>query len=383
MKVLLVTNYLPDKQASMIAFGRMLERELPRVGCDLRVVSPPDRVLRWAAATSRWSKWLGYIDKFVLFIPMLRRQLRWADVVHVADHSNGMYIPWVTSKPNVVTCHDVIAIRAALRMITDWQVRWPGRQFQRLVARGLGQADLVACVSEMTRRDVLSLDLVQDRRLTMVPNGLNDNFAPVAPEEARALIARMGLATPGPYLLHVGSAEVRKNRQGVLAAFIALHKRAAQTGQAPMAQSLLFVGPKLSPEMAEQVQKHGMADRIQTVQKVSHEELRALYSAAVGLLFPSLHEGFGWPVIEAQACGCPVFTSDLAPMNEIGGEGAVYVDPHDPPAMAAAMERAAPRLAEMRRLGLDNAAHYGAEQMARRYKAAYERVMRERAERPS
>ena len=121
-----------------------------------------------------------------------------------------------------------------------------------------------------------------------------------------------------------------------------------------------------------------MADRIKTVMKISHDELRALYASATALLFPSLQEGFGWPVIEAQACGCPVFTSDLPPMNEIGGPGAEYVDPNDAQAIAAAIERAAPRLAEMRRLGLENAAHYTSAQMAANYVAAYRRVIDER-----
>jgi glycosyltransferase involved in cell wall biosynthesis len=180
------------------------------------------------------------------------------------------------------------------------------------------------------------------------------------------------------YLIHVGWDMDRKNRRRVLEAFIALQERAAAAGRPPMADRLLFVGPELVPEMAELAQKHGVAERVKAVQKVSHEELRALYASATALLFPSLQEGFGWPIIEAQACGCPVFTSDLAPMNEIGGAGAVYVDPRDPAAMAEALEAAEPRLPEMRRLGLENATHYSAAQMARNYRAAYERAIGER-----
>ena len=76
-------------------------------------------------------------------------------------------------------------------------------------------------------------------------------------------------------------------------------------------------------------------------------------------------------MIEAQACGCPVFTSNLAPMNEIGGEGAVYVDPDDPEAMAEAIEQATPRLAELRRRGIANAALYTPGQMAAANVAVY------------
>ena len=88
MKVLLIGNYVPDGQTSMLAFKRILERELPRNGCELRVLTPPRRVLRVPTSSRLW-KWLGYVDKFVLFIPSMARHVRWADVVHVTDHSNG------------------------------------------------------------------------------------------------------------------------------------------------------------------------------------------------------------------------------------------------------------------------------------------------------
>lgn len=377
MKVLLIGNYAPDGQTSMLAFSRILERELPRLGCELRVLAPPKRVLR-VPYGSRWWKWLGYIDKFVLFLPTLARHLRWADVVHIADHSNGMYVPRVKHKPNVITCHDVIAVQAAKGMVEGWNVGWTGRLFQRLISQGLGAADLVACVSELTRRELLALGLAEERRVTTVLNGLNDDFAPMAPEAAQSLIARFGLSVQEPYLVHVGWDLDRKNRRAVVEAFIVLQARAAAAGTDAVAQRLVFVGPELSPAMAELARSHGVADRILAVQKVSHDELRALYASATALLFPSLQEGFGWPVIEAQACACPVFTSDLAPMNEIGGEGAVYVDPQDPAAIAESIERAAPRLAEMRRLGLANAAHYTPGRMASGYVEAYRRVIDER-----
>ncbi|MBC8009252.1 MAG: glycosyltransferase, partial [Burkholderiales bacterium] len=72
-------------------------------------------------------------------------------------------------------------------------------------------------------------------------------------------------------------------------------------------------------------------------------QLEALYNLAEGLLFPSLAEGFGWPVAEAQACGCPVFASERAPITEVGGSHAVYFDPVDPPAAARIIAAAWPR----------------------------------------
>jgi glycosyltransferase involved in cell wall biosynthesis len=370
MKVLLVANYEPDGQNSMLAFRRLLERELPRLGCEVRVAAPPQRVLRFAPS-ARWRKWFAYIDKFVLFIPSLVRQARWADVVHVTDHSNGMYVPWVESRPNVIACHDVIAIQAARGMVAGWHVGRSGRLFQRLIVRGLARADVIACASDLTRRDLLALDVAQASKVVLARHGLNDEFAPLPPAEAEALLAGLGLQPQQPYLLHVGLDLPRKNRKRVLETFIALHERAAAASRPALVQRLVFVGPDLGPELAQLAQRHGVADRVTTLQGLSHAEIRAAYAGATALLFPSLQEGFGWPVIEAQACGCPVFTSNLAPMNEIGGEGAVYVDPDDPEAMAGAIEQATPRLAELRRKGLANAALYTPGQMAAANVAVY------------
>ena len=375
MKVLLVGNYEPDEQKSMFAFSGMLERELPRLGCSVRTVQPVARVIHWPMPR-RLRKWAGYVDKFVLFPWTLRRAARWADVVHICDHSNAMYVPRVRDVPNVLTCHDVIAIQAARGIVTDWQTGWSGRQFQRLIAEGIGQADLVVCVSQATEREVRSLDLVAPGRLVTVLNGLNGAFGPLPAETVRETLAPLRLAPDDRYLLHVGHEHPRKNRMAVLQAFLQLQADAAAAGKAPAANTLVFVGTPLTEAMQAQLAAApGMAARVRVLEDMSHAQLRALYCGAVGLVFPSLQEGFGWPVIEAQACGCPVFTSDLAPLNEIGSAAAVYVDPRDPPAMARAIAAAAPRLPDMRRQGIDNAMLFAPGLMATRYVESYRRVV--------
>ena len=115
------------------------------------------------------------------------------------------------------------------------------------------------------------------------------------------------------------------------------------------------------------------------------------FQANVAAIYPQLDylmtglpekEALGLNAIEAQACGCPVFTSDLAPMNEIGSAAAVYVDPRDPVAMARAIREAAPRFAAMREGGLANAAHYSAAHMASRYVEQYREVIAARQNAP-
>jgi len=378
MRVLLIGNYPPDDQKSMLAFSAMLERELPRLGCEVRVLSPQARA-NLLPMPARLRKWAGYLDKFVLFLPTLVRHARQADVVHVCDHSNAMYMPRLKRHANLLTCHDVIAIQAARGIVRDWQVGFTGRIFQKLIADGFGDADRVVCSSAATQREVLGLGLADPGRVQTLLIGLNNEFGPLPEAVVRERLASYGLKPEDRYLLHVGHEHARKNRMAVLRSFAELQGDAATS---PV-QHLVFVGSALTQEMIALVaDRPGLAGRIHVLRDVSHDQLRALYCGAAALLFPSLQEGFGWPIIEAQACGCPVFTSNLAPMNEIGSAAAVYVDPKDAKAIAGAIREAAPRFAQMREGGLANAAHYSAAHMAARYVEHYREVIAARQRAP-
>ena len=89
-----------------------------------------------------------------------------------------------------------------------------------------------------------------------------------------------------------------------------------------------MVGPIIDSEMMNEVVLQGAQSDIVFFQNIEPEGLRYLYSSAEFFMFPSLNEGFGWPVAEAQACGCPVFASNVPPMPEVGGDGAVYFSPY-------------------------------------------------------
>ena len=114
MRVLLVANYEPDAQQSMLRYAEFLRHGIEQQGHRMEVVHPPAVVGRLVAADNPFRKWLGYIDKFVLFPTRLRMKARNADLVHVCDHSNSYYLQWTGKTPRVITAHDVLAIRSAL-----------------------------------------------------------------------------------------------------------------------------------------------------------------------------------------------------------------------------------------------------------------------------
>jgi glycosyltransferase involved in cell wall biosynthesis len=234
----------------------------------------------------------------------------------------------------------------------------------------------IACVSEQTRRDVLRLTGLRESQAPVIFNALNYPYARIPVDAARARLAGMvaarGLhpasfdAARGGFILNVGGAHWYKNRPGLLAIHAGLSRILSP------APALVIVGPPLSAKDASALAPN---QRFIRLDEVTHSELEALYTLAEGLLFPSWQEGFGWPIAEAQACGCPVFTSNRAPMTEVGGGTAVYFDPSDPSgaaqAIAAAWEsrecRRAPALAHSQR--------WQPERMLRAYEDLYRRAV--------
>jgi|SRR5882672_306982 len=365
MNVLLVANYAPDRQHSMLRFSEMLERGLAERGMNVRVVHPPAVFSGWVGARSRLHKWLGYADKFLVFPRALRREAGWADVVHICDHSNAVYVDEVGAKPSVVTCHDLLAVRSARGDFPENATAFTGRIYQRWILRGLQRSPNIVCVSEATRADVLRFVGSDPARVRVVPNGLNYPYSRMSRGDAERALAERGVGS-GELLLHVGGNQWYKNRLGVLRIFAELAKIPPTAGL-----RLVLAGHPQTAEMRAYAREAGIADRVVELVDPDNETLRALYSTAAGLLFPSLHEGFGWPIVEAHACGCPVFATARAPLTEVGGDCAIYVDPGDPRAAAARIARALAAGEGRGAAAVANAARFTTRKMVDGYVALY------------
>ncbi|WP_322048489.1 glycosyltransferase family 1 protein [Paraburkholderia sp. J67] len=363
MKLLLVGNYPADGQKSMQAYAQMLLSGLRKAGVDVEFTAPRAMLLRGGYSMSGLAKWIGYIDKFVLYPLWLARAARRFDRTHVCDHSNGMYLFWLPRERSSVTCHDVIAIQAARGLVEGWHTGFTGKVLQALNFHGIVRAQHVVCVSDLTRTHLLELREDLAGRTSVVLNALHSAFHP--DPAWRATLKANGHEALGtrPYLLHVGSDHPRKNRIAVARIFAQLLRmpRFADT-------QLVFVGPPPDAAMREVIATGGFGARVQTLEDASHTLLVALYSGAQAMIFPSLNEGFGWPVIEAQACGCPVFASDIDPLPEVGGAAAVYFDPADSARAAELVAQA--NFERMTLMGLDNAARFSQDEMIRKLIAA-------------
>ena len=375
MKVLLVGNYAPDKQESMQRFSAMLETELRALGHQVRTVRPLPRLNRRGAGAAGVAKWLGYADKFLLFPARLKRAARRADIVHICDHSNAPYAKHCGAAPHLVTCHDVLAIRSALGLVPQNPTGTTGKLLQRFILRGLNRARFVVCDSEKTREQLLEASTLSPAQLDKVLVGFNYPYSPMpAPQSApilRALLPQMASEAGAikPYILHVGGNQWYKNREGVLRIYRELRELMGE--QTP---ALVMAGKPFTGALNASVEQLDLSD-VHAVSDVSNEELRALYSRAQLFVFPSLAEGFGWPIIEAQACGCRVLTTGEAPMNEVGGDAAFYADAHDETAFARTiknlLEQSPAERAASEERSLNNIERFDPRAMAQRYVQIY------------
>lgn len=335
MRIVLIGNYPKDRQESMERFARMLESGLEQAGHTTEIWRPTVFFGSFFKATSGGiGKWFGYVDKWILFplVLRLKNAFRPKDTqYHICDHSNAFYLKHLPKQRTIITCHDVLAIRGAKGHADAYcPASSFGKVMQEWILSNLISAKKIACVSQLTLNQLKELAAGRGKdesNWEVIHNGFNGDFAPVAKAESEALLKDAGLSADEPYILHIGSKLQRKNRKMLLDMVHILGDK--YKGR------ICYAGNEIEESLYAHAVKLGLQDRLVSVKKPPHATLKALYSSCYAFIFPSFSEGFGWPVIEAQACGAAVVASNIEPMPEISGGVALHADPHQPQAFAA------------------------------------------------
>jgi len=216
----------------------------------------------------------------------------------------------------VLTVHDFTFIKypETMSLFTRWNLKWRGLSSIR-------RADILVAVSETTASDLREI-VGKGAEIRVVPNGIEPKaFYPEVVSEK----ALPGMDRPD-YFLTVGTIEPRKNLGVVMDAYEALFERTA--GNCPR-WVVVFSNTWGSEPLLNRMREGRAAKGIIMKRNATGDELRRLYSNAIALLFPSLYEGFGLPLVEAMACGCPVIASDIPICREVCHEAAVFVDMSD------------------------------------------------------
>jgi glycosyltransferase involved in cell wall biosynthesis len=230
--------------------------------------------------------------------------------------------------PVVVTLHDASDWTMARGLESFWTV------YMRILGiRAIRRAQAVVVPSRVVREDAARVCGVPPARVWVTPEGVSPRFRPVAPAARAPVLARHGIREP--YVLYVGMLAPRKNLTRLVEAYARVSRQLSRE-----AGCLVLAGPE-GPAAAIRAlaERLSIPHRVLLPGWIRDEDLPAIYAGARCLAYPSLAEGFGLPILEAQACGTAVLTSDRSSMPEVAGDAALYVDPLSVDSIAEGLHR--------------------------------------------
>ena len=269
-------------------------------------------------------------------------------------HSPWPRVPASAPCPVVVTVHDLIPwVWGGTRMLGERVRYFPARRLMR-------RADAVIAVSEATATDCHRVARINPNRIHVIPEGVGPAFRP-APRARERVTERWALSAP--YMLYVGGLEPRKDPISLRRAWRAVRRATSDVG-------LVIAGADPPPPR--------WLSEARLLGRVTDEELADLYSAAACLVFPSRYEGFGLPILEAMACGCPVAAFRNSSLPELAGDAALLVADGDARALGAAVVEilsVPARARSLRKAGLRRARAFSWARTARATARVYESLL--------
>ncbi|MEM9134035.1 MAG: glycosyltransferase family 1 protein [Actinomycetota bacterium] len=320
----------------------------------------PDLIDRFTAVTAPQGP-LGKVGRIGLEATWLAAASHDDDLVH---HAGGV-VPPVRMAPPVLTVHDLQPLELP-HYFSVAKRTW----LATMIPRSVQAARVTICPSRFTAEAIAARFGLSADRLAVVPQGLDGVTAGPNPPEVAAELA----ATYGRYLLYPAIAYPHKRHADVVRALAALAERHPDV-------SVVFSGrpgPE-TPSLEALATELGVADRLHIVGRVPVDRLDALYRSATAVAFPSAYEGFGNPVLEAMARGCPVIASDATALPEVVGDAGLTVPLGDVAALAAAAERLltdSTLAAELADAGPVRSGRYTTPDAAHRLASAYRRALR-------
>jgi glycosyltransferase involved in cell wall biosynthesis len=303
--------------------------------------------------------------RYVGYPRLLNREIRTrkARLVHVLDHSYGHLCRMAAR--TVVTCHDVADLKASGMAL--WQ-----RELWKWRVNGIKRASRVIAISRNTASDLQQLLRIPPERIVVNYYGVPDYFTPAQPASDSAPVRRLlALRSERFLFLHVGTNAVRKNIPLLLRAFSLLKRRHREV-------ILVKVGTPFSESgYGRMLEELKIVEDVIDLGSVSNETLVDIYRSVDCMVFPSLYEGFGRPVLEAQACGIPCVVARSSCLEEVGGDAVLYHDPLASEDLANKMSEILMRQElrnELVKRGFANAARFTWEKHARTLLDVYAQV---------
>ena len=357
MKAVLFRDHPAENWPSMDRYAESLFEGLQQVAApNWRFGMPMPPALRSGAYGQ-------LLNRAMLYLLWARQNQ--ADVNHILDHSYGHLLFALDPARTIVTIHDVAPLRYPGRRLGITGMLW------RYAWRGLQRARHIIVVSQFSADEVKTWLDSPDMHISVVHQAVAPHFHPQPPASNRSTRSQF---TPeqGRLLLHVGSAQVRKNLPTLLEALALLRKQ-------DIPAVLVQVGAQLTPTLQRLIIELDLQNAVYFQDKIAEDALVRLYAAADLFIFPSYYEGFGMPVLEAMACGTPVVAANTASLPEVVGDAGLLTEP-TPVALADAIARVlttSELRKELRSRGLERASQFTWQETARKTVAVYQAIASE------
>jgi glycosyltransferase involved in cell wall biosynthesis len=280
-------------------------------------------------------------------------------------HATDFVLPPVRNARTLLTIHDLSFV-----LVPESASPRLKRYLDRVVPQSIARADHLLADSAATKQDLISLYQVDPDKITVLLSGVSAHFRPITDPAALARVRSKYGLDEWSFLFTVGTVQPRKNYERLCEALASL-----RAGHPDL--HLVIAGGKgwMDDPIYAAVEKLNLKERVYFIGYAADEDLPALYSMASAVPFVSLYEGFGFPVLEAMACGTPVVASNISSIPEVAGSAALLVNPRDTLEIVSALENALDDTdlrADLRTRGLEQASRFTWERSARHLLEIYQ-----------
>ncbi|MBI0398577.1 glycosyltransferase family 4 protein [Cyclobacterium marinum] len=248
-------------------------------------------------------------------------------------HCTSNTAPVACSVPLLITLHDIIYLEKINLKEGTWYQRL-GNIYRRWnVPKVVKNAAMIFTVSHYEQKRIVQHFNMKVDAVQVVYNGVANHFKVESPEKQEIIRNKYNL--PKAFILFLGNTDPKKNLKGVLKSLAILDKKKVDYPDIVMPD----FGKEVLVSMLNEIKAPQLLSKIHLTGYIPNEDLPAIYSQAKVFLYPSLRESFGLPILEGMACGCPVITANTSSMPEVAGDAAIIVDPFDPSAISAGIEK--------------------------------------------
>jgi len=305
----ILTTYYPQNKYKLFA---------PKI---TNLYTPPESVEVITPQTGFWRYFSSY---WRLHRSHLQIYKSGADIFHGLSHVLPSRIK-KTGIPAVLTIHDLIFLR-----FPEFFKKVDREMYEYITRNSCNRADKIIAISAQTKNDLIHYFNIEPAKIEVVYQTLNNLFLERVSSESKSII-RTKFNLPEKFLLSVGTIEQRKNQLAIL--------KGLKAENIKMPIVLVGKPSKYLEEINKYISVASLQDQVILLHETTDEELEGIYQMAEIMIYPSFFEGFGLPVIEAQASQCPVITSNTSSLPEAGGEGAIYIDPNNVTEIGQAIQR--------------------------------------------